>query len=109
MASQASKRSLFDAVIVRRAVVDALVKLKPHTMMKNPVMFVVELGSVLTTVLLVVNLLAHRRSAAPSRALPLRPADHAVALVHGLVCELCGGDGGRPRQGAGRCSAPGKI
>jgi K+-transporting ATPase ATPase B chain len=54
-----TKRSLFDAQIVRRALADALAKLDPRLMMKNPVMFVVELGSVLTTVLLFVNLATH--------------------------------------------------
>ena len=55
-ASQAKgKRSLFDGAIVRRAAVDALRKLAPLLMMKNPVMFVVEVGSVLTSVLLVLN------------------------------------------------------
>jgi len=59
-ASQAKgRRSLFDSAIVRRASVDALVKLAPKTMMKNPVMFVVEVGSVLTTVLLVLDLFTH--------------------------------------------------
>ncbi|MGD0649058.1 MAG: potassium-transporting ATPase subunit KdpB [Acidobacteriaceae bacterium] len=53
-ASQAKgRRSLFDSKIVRRASIDALVKLAPATMMKNPVMFVVEVGSVLTTALLI--------------------------------------------------------
>ncbi len=46
---------MFDGAIVRRAAVDALVKLAPKTMMKNPVMFVVEVGSVLTTALLILN------------------------------------------------------
>ena len=50
-----NRRSLFDTQIMKRAGVDALVKLKPATMMKNPVMFVVEVGSVLTTVLLVTD------------------------------------------------------
>ena len=59
-ASQAKgRRSLFDAAIVRRAAVDALVKLAPATMMKNPVMFVVEVGSVLTTVLLIFDRFTH--------------------------------------------------
>ena len=59
-ASQAKgRRSLFDSAIVRRASVDALVKLAPKTMMKNPVMFVVEVGSVLTTVLLVFDRFTH--------------------------------------------------
>jgi len=51
MADKKSK-SLWDAKIIRRALVDAVVKLDPRTMMKNPVMFVVEVGSVVTTVLL---------------------------------------------------------
>jgi K+-transporting ATPase ATPase B chain len=51
MAEKKSK-SLWDAKIIRRALVDAMVKLDPRTMMKNPVMFVVEVGSVVTTVLL---------------------------------------------------------
>jgi len=55
-----SKRSsLFDGKIVRRAFIDALVKLNPRVLMRNPVMFVVEIGSVLTTALLIVNILQH--------------------------------------------------
>jgi K+-transporting ATPase ATPase B chain len=59
MSTQAKRRSLFDPHIMRRATVDALGKLNPRVMMKNPVMFVVELGSVLTTVLLFVNMATH--------------------------------------------------
>ena len=59
MPMQANRRSLFDAKIVRRASVDALAKLNPAVMMKNPVMFVVEIGSVLTTVLLISDLITH--------------------------------------------------
>ena len=55
-----NRRSLFDPQIMRRASVDALVKLKPATMMKNPVMFIVEVGSVLTTVLLFTDHLRHQ-------------------------------------------------
>jgi K+-transporting ATPase ATPase B chain len=51
MAEKKSK-SLWDAKIIRRALGDAVVKLDPRTMMKNPVMFVVEVGSVVTTLLL---------------------------------------------------------
>ncbi len=56
----ATRRSLFEGRIVRRAAVDALRKLSPRVMMRNPVMFVVEIGSVLTTVLLVANIAGHR-------------------------------------------------
>ena len=59
-ASQAKgRRALFDKKIIRRAAVDALLKLSPKTMMKNPVMFVVEVGSVLTTALLITNTVSH--------------------------------------------------
>ena len=42
-------RPLFDPPIVQRAIWDSVVKLNPLTMMKNPVMFVVEVGAALTT------------------------------------------------------------
>ena len=45
--------SIFDPTIVRSASLDAFKKLNPRTMMRNPVMFIVEVGSVLTTVLFV--------------------------------------------------------
>ncbi|HEX3570563.1 MAG TPA: potassium-transporting ATPase subunit KdpB [Acidobacteriaceae bacterium] len=48
----AKKRSLFDPAIVRRASVDSLKKLDPRLMAKNPVMFVVEVGSLVTTIML---------------------------------------------------------
>src|SRR3954470_23451264 len=48
--------SMLDASIMRRAVVDSFTKLNPRHMMRNPVMFVVEVGSVLTTVLFFTNL-----------------------------------------------------
>ncbi len=58
MSSHASPRSLFDSKIVRRAASDALAKLHPRVMMRNPVMFVVEIGSVLTSILLICNLVS---------------------------------------------------
>ncbi len=57
--SNTRKRSLWDAQIVRRASVDALAKLNPRTMMKNPVMFVVEIGSVITSIYLLRDMMAH--------------------------------------------------
>jgi K+-transporting ATPase ATPase B chain len=46
------KKAIWEWKIVRRALWDAVLKLSPRTMMGNPVMFVVEIGSVITTVLL---------------------------------------------------------
>ena len=47
-----SKKAIWEWKIVRRAALDSLIKLNPRTMMGNPVMFVVEIGSVITTVML---------------------------------------------------------
>jgi K+-transporting ATPase ATPase B chain len=49
-------KRLFDPPIVRRALADALRKLDPRHMARNPVMFVVEVGSVVLTLLLVRSL-----------------------------------------------------
>jgi len=46
------KKAIWEWKIARRAVLDALLKLNPRKMMGNPVMFVVEIGSVITAVLL---------------------------------------------------------
>jgi potassium-transporting ATPase ATP-binding subunit len=43
------QRSLLDATIVRGALIDSVRKLHPRTQARNPVMFVVLVGSVLTT------------------------------------------------------------
>ena len=42
--------SIFDPTILRRAIVDSFVKLDPRVQLRNPVMFVVEVGSVITTI-----------------------------------------------------------
>src|SRR5207248_7585863 len=45
-------KAVWEWKIVRRAIWDSLLKLNPRKMMRNPVMFVVEIGSVITTILL---------------------------------------------------------
>src|ERR1700737_2907849 len=57
--SQVRKQSLTDTKILTRAVGDSFRKLDPRTMVKNPVMFVVEVGAVLTTVQLIWNAVHH--------------------------------------------------
>ena len=70
-------------------------------MVRNPVMFVVLVGSVLTT----------RRPGPRHRAgawrRRLHAADRALALVHGALRQLRRGDGRGARQGAGRDAAQG--
>src|SRR6202049_945100 len=57
----AEKKSLWNTEILRQASIDAVRKLDPRSMVKNPVMFVVEVGSVLTTGLLIADVANHRR------------------------------------------------
>jgi len=52
----AHARPLFDREILRRAVADSFRKLNPVTLLKNPVIFVVEVGAVITTILLLRDL-----------------------------------------------------
>jgi potassium-transporting ATPase ATP-binding subunit len=56
----AKGKAIWDMKIVQRAIWDSFVKLHPRTMMGNPVMFVVEVGSVVTSVLLVRDALQHQ-------------------------------------------------
>src|SRR5262245_47397769 len=56
MIKKTKKMAVWNWVIVKRAIVDSFIKLNPRKMMKNPVMFVVEVGSVLTTVYFVYDL-----------------------------------------------------
>src|SRR6516225_7250447 len=49
MSTHAKARPLFDPPILRRAVVDSFRKLDPRHLVRNPVMFTVFVGSVLTT------------------------------------------------------------
>ncbi len=51
----AEKISIWDTKIIGPAIVDSIRKLDPRGMVKNPVMFVVEVGSVLTSLLLIEN------------------------------------------------------
>jgi potassium-transporting ATPase ATP-binding subunit len=54
----ARTRPLFDRPIVKRAIVDSFVKLDPRTLARNPVIFVVEIVSVIVTVRIVVDVVS---------------------------------------------------
>ncbi|MDA8422022.1 MAG: potassium-transporting ATPase subunit KdpB [Nitrospiraceae bacterium] len=66
MSSKTKKRPLFDPAIVKKASWDSLKKLNPLYQIKNPVMFVVEVGSVLTTLLFFHALVTGKGEASPS-------------------------------------------
>src|SRR5512135_2895903 len=53
MPTPSKTRPLFDPPILRRAILDSFAKLDPRHQIRNPVMFVVEVGSALTTLLFV--------------------------------------------------------
>src|ERR1043165_1478632 len=52
------KQAIWDTRIVKRAIIDSFIKLNPRKMMKNPVMFVVEVGGVLATLQLIRGLIS---------------------------------------------------
>jgi K+-transporting ATPase ATPase B chain len=51
MSNTNKKRPLLDGAILRRAILDSFRKLDPRRQLRNPVMFIVFVGSILTTVL----------------------------------------------------------
>jgi K+-transporting ATPase ATPase B chain len=75
-------RPLFDPPIVRRAIVDAFVKLNPRVQVRNPVMFIVEIGSLLTTILFISALLG-QGEAAQIALNAGETAEHAAELSRG--------------------------
>jgi K+-transporting ATPase ATPase B chain len=58
-AMPSKKQRTFGRRTYRQAIIDAVLKLNPRHMVRNPVMFVVEVGSVITTILLVQALLGY--------------------------------------------------
>ncbi len=59
MSLQIQRSRSFKSQLYKRAVTDAFLKLNPRHMMRNPVMFVVEIGSMLTTLLWMQALTGH--------------------------------------------------
>jgi K+-transporting ATPase ATPase B chain len=59
MSTTAKSRPLADPAIVVQALKDCVTKLHPVTQMRNPVMFVVEVGSVVTSLLLIEDVHMH--------------------------------------------------
>jgi K+-transporting ATPase ATPase B chain len=65
MATRAKQLSLVDPDILRTAAIESFKKLAPQHVVKNPVMFVVEIGSLLTSAIWVHDLIAPAPGAAP--------------------------------------------
>ena len=60
-----AKISMFDPALVRAAIKDSFTKLDPRVLYKNPVMFVVAIGALLTTVLVIRDLVAVPQGGSP--------------------------------------------
>ncbi|HYJ20386.1 MAG TPA: potassium-transporting ATPase subunit KdpB [Solirubrobacterales bacterium] len=56
MTTETQARSLFDPEIVRPALIESVRKLDPRVQVRNPVMFVVEIGALITTVAWLIQL-----------------------------------------------------
>ena len=50
------ENKLFEASIVNEAIISSFFKLNPITLMKNPVMFIVEIGAVMTSIIFLLAL-----------------------------------------------------
>src|SRR6202162_199177 len=59
MTTQAKASAMSDRKILRNAIRDSFWKLDPRLIVKNPVMFVVEVGAVITLVVLVADVMRH--------------------------------------------------
>ena len=56
MAEHTRRISIWDSGIIRQATIDSIKKLDPRIQVKNPVMFIVEVGSLVTTIIFVQEL-----------------------------------------------------
>ena len=65
MAKPSTKISMFDPTLLRGAIKDSFTKLDPRLLYKNPVMFVVMIGSVLTTTFVVRDFVSAPEGASP--------------------------------------------
>jgi hypothetical protein len=95
-------KGMFDPALIKPAIIDSFKKLSPRTQWRNPVMFVVYVGSILTTA-------CGCRPCWQGRGCArLHPGHYPVAVVYRAVCQLCRSTGRGPQQGTGRQPALGQ-
>ena len=88
---------LFEPALVKMATIRSFVMLDPRNMARNPVMFLVEGGWILTTLVLIESVASGARS-----GLILSRGAGVPALDHGALRQFRGGARRGPGQGAGR-------
>ena len=92
------KAGLFDPELMKTAFWQSLVMLRPDIQWKNPVMFTVEVGTVLTLIYTVAKMAGHGQR----RQLGLPAGPGLLAHRHAPVRQLRLGHRRGPRQGPGR-------
>ena len=96
--------TLFDPTLLKPAIVDSFKKLAPQVQWRNPVMFVVYIGSILTTLLFFQAITGQGEA----------PAGFILGVALWLwftvlfVCQFCRSLGRGPQQGAGSGIARGE-
>jgi potassium-transporting ATPase ATP-binding subunit len=93
MSSATQPRPMFEAALVRAALRDAVQNLDPRRMARNPVMFVVEVGSVFTTLLFVHAAVSGHGDAAPGFVLAVALGLWATLLCANFAEALAAGRG----------------
>ena len=73
--------SIFQKEILLQAFKGSFTRLNPITLLRNPVMLIVEIGAVITTIITIIYIFTGAR-------LPVQPPDHNLALVHGPFRKL---------------------
>lgn len=96
--------ALFEPVLLVQALTDAVKKLSPRAQWRNPVMFVVWAGSVLTTLLT----LAMVTGQIAGSALFTGIISLWLWFIHRTVRQFCRSAGGRPQQSPGKQSERGE-
>ena len=74
MTTETQARSLFDPEILRPALWESVRKLDPRVQVRNPVMFVVEIGALITTVAWLIQALRRRARSAAATSPPGSPS-----------------------------------
>lgn len=83
MDKKSKKISLLDKQILKASVIDSFLKLNPKTLMKNPVIFIVGIGAVLTTIFLFSNFTSFNLQIALWLWFTVLFANYAEALAEG--------------------------
>ena len=95
--AEKQKTALADKKMVVRAIKDSFIKLKPKTQAGNPVMLLVYLSAILTTILFFIVPVFWNWGC--TFRIYICNCNHS--LVHSIICKFCGSDCRRTRKSTG--------